>query len=303
MLGVVSKSARSESWVGGSVEWLSDDLPTPECGVCGSRLRFVAQISAPIDEPRALHIFVCEAHATVDQGWRVLRTQRAAVTHAKDDWGTRASDWEDDDDDDLEDLLREHENQTIVPPAPPTSTDEDAFPRSELAWVVDRAHCDDEEDEDDHDEAMLARARAYLATDAELGSSSREAVANAIDRRAMTSVRLDHDDAYEAVRDDQAASLALDTRLRANPNQVLRYAYADKPLRVHPQWTCEPAVCACGAPRRFELELLPTLIYFLQSNRMEDFATVAVFSCDRSCALSSSEVAFVQPLPESPQPP
>lgn len=299
MLGVVSRSD-SSSWLGGKVEWLSGALPTPECGVCGSSLRFVAQISAPINEPRALHIFVCEAHATVDEGWRVLRTQCAAVTHVKDDWGTRASDWEDDDD--LEDLLREHENSAAVAlPPPPPSTD--AFPRSELAWVVEQAHCEDEEEEDEHDEAMLARARAYLAADAELGAWSREAVANAIDRKAMTSVRLDHDDAYEAVRDDQAASLALARRLRSNPKQVLRYAYADKPLRVHSQWTCDPAACVCGAPRRFELEILPTLIFFLHSSKMEDFATVAVFSCDRSCALSSSEVVFVQPLPESPQPP
>lgn len=347
LVGLVAASAadaipaEERSWIGGNVYWLSSKSPpaaTPRCGVCGDLLHFAAQIYAPIHRKhRALHVFACEAHANVDEGWSVLRTQcdmpqpidakPSAASRGK--WAT-ASAWDDDvdDPDDLESLLREHEDASTE--SPPTSKIEGAnrgstdfktqktslatprgvptetapfFRRREVVWVTS-VGCEAETGDDDYDadgtddNEMLARAQAYLHADSELEAASRKLVAYAIagGRISELPTATQYDEEYETVPDAAAASVAFANCLRRHPTQVVRYAYGATPLRVLPR-AAQPAIprCECGARRCFEFELLPTLIYYLNSDSMEDWNTVAVWSCDRSCDAFGTEIAVVQP--------
>lgn len=54
-------------------------------------------------------------------------------------------------------------------------------------------------------------------------------------------------------------------RVSLCPRQVLRYAYGGDPLwSTHKPPREEPPVCACGKPRRFELQLMPMLLAILK---------------------------------------
>lgn len=314
--------AEERSWIGGSALWLSASPPSSRlvCGVCGAALDFVCQVYAPVHGRRALHVFVCEKHALCDGGWRVVRTQcgfgleqsmsssRAGAQPTKQ-WAT-ASAWavdddDNDDDDDLEAMLRAHERAGEEDSA--TSHSERAaqpvaevlqcprFPRSELTWVAAVAAAEDEEEEEEHDESMLARARAYLDGDAELSASSRQVVADAVAGLSVGEVG-DAEEQYERAPTAAAASVAFAARLRRHPTQVVRYAYGAAPLRLTATRSAGAPRCGCGAARSFEFDLLPTLIYYLHATTMDDWTTVSVWSCDRSCDHSTTEVALVQPI-------
>jgi hypothetical protein len=73
-------------------------------------------------------------------------------------------------------------------------------------------------------------------------------------------------------------------RLARAPEQLCRYG--GKPLwptRERPRNV--PACGACGAARAFELQLLPTLLSFLEPSaaRMVDFGSVFVYTCSAQC--------------------
>ena len=73
-------------------------------------------------------------------------------------------------------------------------------------------------------------------------------------------------------------------RLGRAPEQLCRYG--GKPLwptRERPRNV--PACGACGAARVFELQLLPTLLSFLEPSaaRMVDFGSVFVYTCSAQC--------------------
>ena len=53
---------------------------------------------------------------------------------------------------------------------------------------------------------------------------------------------------------------------------------------------------ACGAPRDFELQLMPTLAYVLRHDAL-DVHTVLVCSCRASCDASDAEAAVVRAAP------
>ena len=71
-----------------------------------------------------------------------------------------------------------------------------------------------------------------------------------------------------------------------------------QPFRVEP---CK----LCGAERKYEFQVLPTSLYYLEEDdghrHAIDFGTIVVYTCSASCNLRqnnvsySEEVAFVQP--------
>lgn len=69
-------------------------------------------------------------------------------------------------------------------------------------------------------------------------------------------------------------------RLDRGPGQVCRYG--GKPLWPSTERPSEVPPCSlCGAPREFELQILPTLLAFLMPriNRVPDFGSVFVYTC------------------------
>lgn len=92
------------------------------------------------------------------------------------------------------------------------------------------------------------------------------------------------------------------TRVARAPSQVLRYRRAGKPLwtRREPKPTIIPSCTRCGAPRIFEFQLLPQLLYYLDLDREFDFGTLAIYTCQASCdpvepADCIDEYVFEQP--------
>jgi pre-rRNA-processing protein TSR4 len=83
-------------------------------------------------------------------------------------------------------------------------------------------------------------------------------------------------------------------RVRQNPQQILRYQRGGVPLwatindggaRHQTVPDCE----LCGAPRQFELQLMPHLVALIDVDvagaKSVDWATVAVFTCSASCTI------------------
>jgi len=92
------------------------------------------------------------------------------------------------------------------------------------------------------------------------------------------------------------------TRVARAPSQVLRYRRGGRPLwtRSSPKPTDIPNCPRCGAPRHFEFQLLPQLLYYLKLHDEIDFGTLAVYTCDASCDPASAtdvllEFVFRQP--------
>ena len=322
-----------QSFLGGAPHYLDGVArPAPRCGVCGDALPLIAQLYAPVHGARALHVFGCARCSRDDRAWAVRRTQERAETTAAapaapppppaeparwasaDDWGVD----DDDDDVDLEALLRQHEAGPAAPAAPPPPAKAAAapeaapeaapaaasFPRRALAWVDEpggaAAPVDSDDDDDGaaggDDAAMLRRAAAYLDGGGD-DDAARAAVRAAVGGGgAAAASAAPSDDAYEAAPSDDVAQLRFNHRLARKPAQVARYDYGGAPLWPAAAAPASARACACGAPRRFEVQLLPTLIATLRSDDL-DFRCVAVFSCADSCAASDAEVAFVEPAP------
>lgn len=82
--------------------------------------------------------------------------------------------------------------------------------------------------------------------------------------------------------------------LKSDPDQVLRYCYDDGAKPLWPSVTHAPSednipCCErCGAPRKFEFQILPTIISKLdvdaESDYALDFGSIAVYTCSKSCA-------------------
>ena len=85
-------------------------------------------------------------------------------------------------------------------------------------------------------------------------------------------------------------------RLARRPDQVVRYAYGAAPLWPAADGPPAAPPCACGAPRDFELQLMPTLAYVLRHDAL-DVHTVLVCSCRASCDASDAEAAVVRAAP------
>jgi hypothetical protein len=109
--------------------------------------------------------------------------------------------------------------------------------------------------------------------------------------------------------DDEGDAVAAEfrARLEREPTQCLRYGYGGVPLwpsaaqaKAGAQTLQAVPRCeACDAPRAFELQLVPGLLWHLGQALEEqvnvDFSSVLVFSCTESCPLGCSEYAVALP--------
>lgn len=101
-------------------------------------------------------------------------------------------------------------------------------------------------------------------------------------------------------------------QIAAQPAQCLRYCFdvGAQPLWPSSRGACDggavPDCPNCGAPRRFEFQVMPQLLNHLgldhSAGDAPDWAAIAVYSCSRSCAAAEAapsayveEYAWVQP--------
>jgi len=144
------------------------------------------------------------------------------------------------------------------------------------------------------------------------------------------------DDGPEDDEDEKRISqgkpfLLFQERLEREPRQVLRYAFEGQPLwsSHSPPSTRNIPPCTCGAPRQFELQLMPSALYHLSTNKIiqanvsgpiqngnnrvnskqpsmiphnpvteekgMDWGVVTIWSCPSSCNQSAEEYILIQP--------
>eukprot|EP00850_Spirogloea_muscicola_P024008 SM000421S16087 [mRNA] locus=s421:8359:11257:- [translate_table: standard] len=99
----------------------------------------------------------------------------------------------------------------------------------------------------------------------------------------------EHDQALSADR----SYLRFKKRIDRSPEQCLRYAFRGEPVWPGAQAVPPLPPCpSCGAPRVFELQLMPPLVYFLEEAMLTtdaigpkswNWSTLAVFTCSQSC--------------------
>ncbi|XP_021926368.1 programmed cell death protein 2 [Zootermopsis nevadensis] len=80
------------------------------------------------------------------------------------------------------------------------------------------------------------------------------------------------------------------SRIRRNPDQVLRYDRGGTPLWISSDHTPNeddiPCCEYCGQHRRFEFQILPQLLNYLGLDSTEksvDWGTLAIYTCSQSC--------------------
>lgn len=136
-------------------------------------------------------------------------------------------------------------------------------------------------------------------------------------------------ESYERTPAQQRQFMRFQKRVSRCPLQVLRYEYGGEPLWPMPEPRhLKIPKCTCGEQRVFELQLLPTINYFLKVDEYAphklnlstqlstavasvgaipvhaprgggmDWSGVFVYSCPQSCAQSHEEFAYVLPTQE-----
>jgi pre-rRNA-processing protein TSR4 len=103
----------------------------------------------------------------------------------------------------------------------------------------------------------------------------------------------DLDDIEEDIDKDIEQLATFSIMLKSDPDQVLRYCpdVGAKPLWPSvsraPQTNNIPCCSRCGASRKFEFQILPTIISQLgvdaENDYALDFGSIAVYTCSKSC--------------------
>lgn len=101
--------------------------------------------------------------------------------------------------------------------------------------------------------------------------------------------------------DEQRCFAAFQAHIATAPDQVLRYCGDEgaRPLLATAAEPPPPPPCQrCGAPRRFEFQVMPQLLSYLDGNDEDpdalDWATIAVYTCSKSCSVAAGDDAYAE---------
>lgn len=297
------KSSATESKLAGSPDYYQG-IDTARfgsslvCEKCASPLVFVLQVYAPVDEAkdRTLYIFGCNDERCKGLAtWRAVRCQVTAnadlsakgtgeetsatvSSNSQDLWNLDTVEVELDE---IEALLQSRETSVETP---------------KLSSVV--------EDAKDEKPSCVGDSSVSVYLDV-VEEPYRDLTAETKQRykKYETEVAGDVDgstgglqsEKYEEGTKEELALEAFQDKLQLLPNQCLRYAYSGSPLWPIPQEKLAVAPCeACGAPREFELQVLPSVLYLSNGafGNM-DWSSVLIYSCSQSCDKGCLEQAFV----------
>ncbi|KAJ1273086.1 hypothetical protein BS78_06G253200 [Paspalum vaginatum] len=312
--------------IGGVPDWPTGDISikpeTLQCSLCGTKLCLVAQVYAPVAklniEERIIYVLVCPTPqcGPKPQSWKVLRIQKC--NNVKQTEG---------DSDELGQLdapsttVPEEQNDKKRSP----DINDDVFDLDALAEALEQAATlasnSKKKNKSQRANAPVKRPvlkeRAgdpsipflpcfYIYYDKELhggkgtaGSSSSDFV---LDKEIMDTAN-DEEEKWEGEKYEYDKAIGADRtflrfkkRLDAYPQQCFRYSYCGKPLlatmKLQDAGTCR----LCGSPRRYELQLMSPLSYFLHEagHGSSNYApsswtwlTVIIYTCSKSCCPSS----------------
>eukprot|EP00927_Polykrikos_kofoidii_P001777 TRINITY_DN10694_c0_g1_i1.p1 TRINITY_DN10694_c0_g1~~TRINITY_DN10694_c0_g1_i1.p1 ORF type:complete len:476 (+),score=104.82 TRINITY_DN10694_c0_g1_i1:68-1495(+) len=139
--------------------------------------------------------------------------------------------------------------------------------------------------------ADLQLEEARLRSDAEVEASGREDAPMSEAEEEDDDLGEDDDDHKEGGSASPAAYFArFQRRLERSPSQVVRYSWGGQPLWMAPpprelrDGVWPPKCGRCGAPRIFEVELLPTLLSQVNAAGKAEWGIVVVYTCSKDCA-------------------
>ncbi|KAL8246668.1 hypothetical protein R6Q59_007884 [Mikania micrantha] len=306
------------------------DFPCPKsairpdllrCDSCGENLCLVAQIYAPISskiltvEERVIYIFACVAPTCEASRWRALRVQRSFLDKESDPLGLDSSttplttklqddpwafDFDDEDDDmNLDDLGRALSEATTLASASKNkkNTCPDSTNNSTPVSIRSRAV--------DDKSAVLACFYTYTQTDnCSKDIASMSASISSLNIKENESDGNEHapEEAWEGESYEYDRALSADRtylkfkkRLDVYPEQCFRYSYGGKPLLASAE-AGDPGRCLlCGELRHYELQLMPSLLYYLQEATNNcylenwNWMTIIVYTCSKGCSPSKQE--------------
>ncbi|KAK1267469.1 hypothetical protein QJS04_geneDACA000665 [Acorus gramineus] len=319
------------SKIGGLPDWPvpRDEIKTDllKCSLCGRDLCLVAQVYAPIScngmniDERVIYILGCTMQncGSNPRSWRTLRVQKSfsGTETSQNGHGSALSDdlsvsvsnnhseescwtgqnneenWGNDEDMDLLDLGRALSEASSVA----------AQPKKKNSCIHIEASGKDVQVKPKLIYSNLPVVPCFYIYYQEERSSS---VVNSIcDNYSSLSIK---ENLYNDYEEDETWSkenyeydralyadrtyLKFKKRVEACPEQCLRYSYSGKPL-LSTNNLQRPGTCGrCGGSRKFEMQLMPPLLYFLQqaadgsttcSPKDWNWLTLIVYTCSKNC--------------------
>jgi pre-rRNA-processing protein TSR4 len=321
----------NESRVGGPIAWLqSGDAVVPKCKYCESTLSLLAYIAAPVprSQLRSLHVYFCASRAATREclhSWLVFRetiydkdelAQTTKPAERKNEEKANQNDWlnDDDDDDDDDDLFAMLASRDAALKAPGRRKTKNAHKGKGKKGAKKKNESERRQliVADDSLQSNVTLPIRWIGWETIAATTSKTATApsSSIDEKTERLLSDYESNAAKAESssewsgeqyEDMTASYKTLHRFQkavaANPQQSFRYAYGGAPLLYEDLADDDvPACDACGAPRRFELQLMPALVYDAGDSlsRKLDFGTVLVFTCSANCESVHREFVVMQ---------
>lgn len=314
------------SKIGGLPDWPFpvEDLQSGllECGACGSSLALVSQVYAPVHaagmriEERTIYVFGCvklECGGT-HLSWRALRVQRILdgnvhdATVQADDPKSNVSgptisfldDENDNDDLSLEELSKAFKNLA-------TSISDSSKENTKKQEKIINTSV--------KDSPLNVQPRVVLSSASVLPCfylyAQEESSATLNKSKPLPPIEnqiniTDHDtETWDNENYEYGRALSADrTYLKYKkvidccPEQCFRYKYGGNPLLASKSMQ-NPTPCQhCGAPRHYEMQLMPPLVYFLHEGAKKhpkyspdnwNWMTLIIYTCTKNCSVLRSE--------------
>uniref|UniRef100_A0A7N0TRF6 Programmed cell death protein 2 C-terminal domain-containing protein n=1 Tax=Kalanchoe fedtschenkoi TaxID=63787 RepID=A0A7N0TRF6_KALFE len=310
------------------------DLPFPvetlgpgllECATCGCSLSLVSQVYAPVHtaeikiEERTIYVFGCVqpecGHSHLS--WRALRLQKLHDGSAHDA-SPQALDksvvscptvglWDDDDQDVNDDFNLEELSKAFKDLASLTSHSSKENAKKQLNKTSKTSVKDSPLDLQsqvisssapvlpcfylyiqEEPSATVNRSKPLLPDENQFNLHDHEA-------ETWDQENYEYDKALSADRTYLKYKKIIDSC----PQQCFRYKYGGKPVSAT-QTVHEPSPCQlCGAPRLYEMQLMPPLVYFLHEGADEskkysvdnwNWMALIVYTCSKNCCAARGEV-------------
>ncbi|KAK9134379.1 hypothetical protein Syun_013709 [Stephania yunnanensis] len=321
------KSDHYTTKIGGIPDW---PFPKEElragivqCRVCGSTLCLVAQVFAPIlngdsrVEERVVYVFGCAMPSCGSNrnSWRMLRIQKSSFGGEKSSYAGEGIDSakcvdgcvdekrelrnDDDDDDDLDlEALSKALSKAM------TLASKSKKPNSSQKSKAVVKNSPGKLSNELIDTLTPVVPCFYICSQEDLSSKRINAVGSSYSSLCIKENQSglnDHqeEETWEEERYEYDKALCADRtylkfkkRLDAYPEQCFRYSIGGKPLLAMKELE-EPGSCqSCGAPRQYEMQLMPPLLYFLHEADDDssthtvqhwDWMTLIAYTCSKSC--------------------
>jgi pre-rRNA-processing protein TSR4 len=263
------------SKIGGTPHWLCgepSDLSTSRCHSCGSPLALILSADCPIndDHDRILYLFICPRCGKTAKVFRQTRPALSAAPAATVGPLFTAESLTAPTAVSAADILSALKvpPKNAKPQGKPKKQKREREPGRFPAYYIETF---------EEPEATIDPNLKYEISRGDSDSSERE-------DEDVPPVKLD------------GFLVNYNERMSRCPEQVLRYSRGGEPL-LQEQIQFEVPPCPiCGGARVFELELMPTIIYFVEPESDMDFGPILVYTCSEDCGGESrEEFCFVSP--------